>query len=474
MQRLLTLLLALALLGAACSSDAETTSAAPAETDADGESSEEASSDSASAESDSADRASAAEGVSAGETSSGEEASSESEAPAADLDVVEPATVPPATSTTIVQPPSQAGTLTAGDIDDNLNITFFSEYLERTSSIYELQGLPVVSIDDRVTINIVDPSGEPVPNALVSITSGQERVSLTANAYGTAYLFPGHVGLSEQWNSLEVLASGPAQDQAQRATIRPGDLDDDNAVSIAVDAQALRPDGLDIALVIDTTGSMGDELSYLTTEFTSIVGRLSNEYPGVDMRFALVVYRDQGDDYVSESYAFTGDVAEIQDSLNQQFAEGGGDYPEAMDVALDDALDLDWRTGNVAKVLILNADAPPHDRDFEAVLALSAEARERGIRIYPLAASGVGDAAEYLMRVMAATTGGRHLFLTDDSGVGLAHQEPKVQCYVVSRLDHLVIRILSSELSTTRIEPLPNQLIRTVGNYDNGYCTDEQ
>jgi hypothetical protein len=106
-------------------------------------------------------------------------------------------------------------------------------------------------------------------------------------------------------------------------------------------------------------------------------------------------------------------------------------------------------------------------------LAATGRARATGIRIYPLAASGVGEAAEYLMRIMAATTGGRHLFLTDDSGVGLAHQEPKVQCYVVTRLDQLLVRVLAAELSGERVEPSPDQVIRTVGDYDNGYCSDQ-
>ena len=60
------------------------------------------------------------------------------------------------------------------------------------------------------------------------------------------------------------------------------------------DAEAERPQRLDLALVIDTTGSMGDELEYLKTEIDSIVARLRETFPNVDQRYALIVYRDRG------------------------------------------------------------------------------------------------------------------------------------------------------------------------------------
>ncbi|MEO8875920.1 MAG: VWA domain-containing protein, partial [Polyangiaceae bacterium] len=37
---------------------------------------------------------------------------------------------------------------------------------------------------------------------------------------------------------------------------------------------------LDLALVIDTTGSMGDEISYLQSEFDSIATSISTKFPG--------------------------------------------------------------------------------------------------------------------------------------------------------------------------------------------------
>lgn len=364
----------------------------------------------------------------------------------------------------------QAGTLTAGDIDDNLNFEFFNDYIDRTEDVYG-QRIPGVELGDRVVINAMGSDGDGLANARLDISTGNESIPVFTNSVGTAYFFPTLTGAGN-WDELSVTVTTADGDQGEDFVIGGGDLANDDSVTLTLqNAESKAPAALDLALVIDTTGSMGDELNYLTTEFTSIVDQLSERYANVDMRFALVVYRDDGDDYITQVYDFAG-VEEIQARLREQQAEGGGDFPEAMDAALINAIDLDWRTGDVSRVMIVNADAPPHDSGFAVSLDAAQEAREAGIRIYPLAASGVEDTAEYLMRVMAATTGGRHLFLTDDSGVGFAHSEPKVQCYVVSRLDHLLVRILASEVSGERLEPIPEQLIRTVGDYDNGFCSD--
>ena len=96
--------------------------------------------------------------------------------------------------------------------------------------------------------------------------------------------------------------------------------------------------------------------------------------------------------------------------------------------------------------------------------------RARGVHVVPVAASGVADEAQYLMRSMAAVTQSRYLFLTDDSGVGLPHDEPDVPCYVVTRLDGLIERVVASLLVGHRVEPQPDAIIRRTGDYDRGVC----
>ena len=88
----------------------------------------------------------------------------------------------------------------------------------------------------------------------------------------------------------------------------------------------------------------------------------------------------------------------------------------------------------------------------------------------PIAASGIDPTAEFLMRAMGQVTGGRYLFLTDDSGVGNPHAEPTVDCHIVTPLNSLVQRVLESLVLGRRVEPAGEVVIRTVGNYQAGVC----
>ncbi len=370
------------------------------------------------------------------------------------------------------QPPVQSGLLTAGDVDDNLNYDFFLGYIQRMQRDYGQNYLPTADLTDRITLEILGSNQAGIPNAKLVFSEDGNPRHVYANSQGIVHLFPG-MDRFARGDVLNFTVIDPVTNNATNISLDITQADETGIYRISLDdAQGQRTAALDVALVIDVTGSMGDELQYLTAEFESIVSGLKAEYRDVDMRFALVVYRDEGDLFVTQAYDFTSDVQEMRAYLSEQTADGGGDYPEAMDEALIHATELDWRDGDVARVLILNADAPPHDRNLERTLRASSFARDRGIRIYSLAASGVADTAEYIMRVMAATTGGRHMFLTDDSGVGNSHQEPKTPCYVVTRLDQLIFRVLSSELSGTRIEPQASDIIREVGNYDSGVCLD--
>ena len=71
------------------------------------------------------------------------------------------------------------------------------------------------------------------------------------------------------------------------------------------------------------------------------------------------------------------------------------------------------------------------------------KAAAQGIRIIPIAASGIDKSTEYLMRAMALATNGTYLFLTDDSGVGNPHSKPTTDKYEVELLNSLLIKVIS-------------------------------
>lgn len=233
------------------------------------------------------------------------------------------------------------------------------------------------------------------------------------------------------------------------------------------------PKALDLAFAIDATGSMGDEMAYLAAEFQAIVGSVQARHEDLSIRFGVVFYRDLGDEFVVSSHAFGASAAATQALLKGQPAGGGGDIPEAMDQGLAAAVDLGWRGPSAAvQMLFLVADAPPHDASIAPFLKAVERAAAKGIRIYPLAASSTDALAELLMRVAAFETKGSYAFLTDDSGIGLGHKEPGIPCYLVTRLDDLLGRLIESEIAGARIEPEPSAIIRETGTYDHGRCLE--
>ena len=67
----------------------------------------------------------------------------------------------------------------------------------------------------------------------------------------------------------------------------------------------------------------------------------------------------------------------------------------------------------------------------------------QGIKIIPVAASGVDKSCEFMLRFFAITTGGTYVFLTDDSGVGNSHIVATVGEYQVELLNDLIVRLIS-------------------------------
>lgn len=246
-----------------------------------------------------------------------------------------------------------------------------------------------------------------------------------------------------------------------------------SAFSLFAGARAPRQ-RLDVAIVIDTTGSMGDEARYVKGEFASIASAIQAEYPNADQRWALVAYRDRpdtdpNDGYVTKSWDFGGD---FQAALNSLDVGNGGDYQEAPELGLAAMSSLAWRPdSDVARIAFWIADAPQHDNRGPDMVQAFGSTRAKDIHLYPVAASGTDDLLELTMRSGAQLTGGRYLFLTNDSGIGDPHKEPEIPCYFVTKLADAIVRMVAIELSGTYREPLANQILRTGGSPTNGRCT---
>jgi hypothetical protein len=374
---------------------------------------------------------------------------------------------PPSTSPPPVVPPGgnlpQSRLLTAGTWDDNLNFDFFQKYHQRMTAA-QTPGLLAAPISDRLLVLVTDTAGAPLAGARVAVlNAGQEIAHTQTGADGRALFFPNWAGTSAA-ASLDVVAEAAGIRKSMPAKVG------DALVTLALGGVAAPVSGLDAAIVIDTTGSMGDEISYLTSELLNISNALRELYPAVSQRWAFVAYKDYQDVYVSRRFDFVTDAAAFKNSFAALSAGGGGDFEEAPERGLADMNTLSWRDGAVARVAFWVGDAPHHNEHAVDVLSALRDAKAKGIHLYPISASGTDDRLEFSMRVGAMITGGRYLFLTNDSGIGGTHKEPNIPCYRVTTLQKAMLRMLQMELTGTTVEPAAADVLRTGGSPSDGRC----
>lgn len=332
------------------------------------------------------------------------------------------------------QPQPSAGLLTGGEWRDN---DHWADWKALYSSHEDWNWHKTewrIDRDTRIRVTVTA-DGEPLEGAKVSC----EGYTAVTDNKGKAYLFY------------------PAKDEAtEQITVTYGDvtktLDGVNGdADVTAELSGVKNNAqktLDFMIMCDTTGSMSDELAYLQEELKDIISKVRSDNANIPTRLSVNFYRDDQDEYVVREYPFTEDYDAAEQAINEQYAEGGGDTPEAVHTALDSAINNhDWDEDAV-KIMFLVLDAPPHSdpQIIDSVNTSIEKAAEMGIRVIPIASSGVDKATEYLLRTMAFYTGGTYTFLTDDSGIGYGHTEPTVGAYNVEKLNDMMVRIVNGYL----------------------------
>jgi hypothetical protein len=129
---------------------------------------------------------------------------------------------------------------------------------------------------------------------------------------------------------------------------------------------------IDVAFCLDTTGSMSGLIEGAKVKIWSIVNTISTAQPKPVLRIGLVAYRDRGDTYVTKSFDFTPDLEKMYGNLRSLQADGGGDTPEDVNRALNEAVSqLQWSQNPQAlRLLFLVGDAPPH-MDYQGEIQYS-------------------------------------------------------------------------------------------------------
>jgi len=174
---------------------------------------------------------------------------------------------------------------------------------------------------------------------------------------------------------------------------------------------------VDVVFAVDTTGSMGGLLEGAKRTVWSIATHIRQTDPDAELRIGLVAYRDIGDDYVTRDFALTTDLDAVFAELAGYRAAGGGDAPEDVDAALDDAVHkMQWRDG-AKKLVFLVGDAPPASRgDVPRFDVTAREAGEKQILINTVRCGQDHD-TELAWQQIAALGNGRFSTIAQDGGV---------------------------------------------------------
>ena len=329
-----------------------------------------------------------------------------------------------------------------GDTEQNRNNGKFFSYVQNN----QLWGFNSLN---RVKVNVTC-DGVAVAGAEVVAKGTDDEVLFKAvsDAQGNAYLFT-----NEESGNI-IVTSGEGSAVAEFSA-------DERDLTVELEARETKLNVIELMFVVDVTGSMGDELSFLKAELGDIINKIAANDEETSIKLALLFYRDHGD---KVPFKFC-DFVEITDSagldsalamLRSQSASGGGDYEEAVDEALEMAVNAQWSTGATTKLIFHVLDAPAHSgskyetRFNKAVVT----AAEKGIRISPILCSGAAELTEYTMRQAAIYTGGTFIFVTDDSGIAGEHHDPGLPNATVELLNSMLVRLIKGYHTGVFEEPI--------------------
>jgi Carboxypeptidase regulatory-like domain/Secretion system C-terminal sorting domain/von Willebrand factor type A domain len=337
-----------------------------------------------------------------------------------------------------------AGILTAGEWNDLDNWNNHWVDMIKDGEINDHQNTYQFFPRHRYSVLLHNDQGFPIIDAPVVLTDGQGQIIWEARTDNTGkaelwYALHEQQEKSTDFN-LHTFINGKKKPLGRAKSFNEGI----NQFRINRDCQA--PKLLDIVWAVDATGSMGDEIEFLKTELLDVIGRVQRNNSSLTIRMGSVFYRDDTDDYLVKSNGLSPDIQSTVAYIKDQYADGGGDTPEAVHSALDEVVYRQkWSDEAVARICFLVLDASPHQTpEINASLQRSIrEAARKGIRIVPVSASGVQKDTEFLMKFFGLATNGSYVFLTDDSGVGGKHLAPTTDEYKVEPFNDLLVRIIT-------------------------------
>lgn len=335
-----------------------------------------------------------------------------------------------------IQP--QGGLVTAGEWNDLDNWDFYQKTLMKEP----FKGFPddwQMYTNHRIAVALTA-KNKPAANATVTLFRNDTPIwTAKTDNLGRAELWVGAFQKEKELNTALLRL------KVNEQWVSTAAISETQVNRIALDETLPSPTNqVQIAFMVDATGSMGDELEFLKMDLKKVINEVQKTNTQLKISTATVFYRDEGDEYVVKHSPFTEDINQTTEFISQQRADGGGDFPEAVDKALVQLNQLQWQPEARTRIAFLVLDAPPHNKPavISSIQYSVKTAAASGIKLIPVVASGIDKTTEFLMRFIAMYTNGTYVFITDHSGIGNKHLEPSVGEYQVEKLSDLMVRLI--------------------------------
>jgi Mg-chelatase subunit ChlD len=226
------------------------------------------------------------------------------------------------------------------------------------------------------------------------------------------------------WKTKKIGAPPPPETSAPRITkrsraedVRPREVERPAPMFLVPEFNTRE---VEVVFCLDTTGSMGGLLGGAKQKIWAMCNQVAGGKPTPHLKVGLVAFRDRGDDYITKITDLTRDLDHVHDQLHTLEAAGGGDAPESVNQALDEAVNkIKWSSDKrTLRIIFLVGDAPPHmDYPDDVKYPVTCDkAVEKGILINTIQCGGDADCRRY-WKDIAEKAGGDYVAIPQTGGV---------------------------------------------------------
>lgn len=217
-----------------------------------------------------------------------------------------------------------SGKITAGEWSDLNNWQYWKDLKNNQEFTKELKHWGF-QLNHRLSFAVKNKAGLPVIDVKLVLKDGEGTNIWSAKTdnKGKAELWitPFETSTDPSLDNCSVWINGSRINQALKTY-------EEGVNMVELRSPQTAPNNVEIAFIVDATGSMSDELEFLKDDLKNIIQKVEKSGSNLDISTSSVFYRDEQDEYLVKSSGFTTNIDNTLAFINEQSAAGGGDFPK--------------------------------------------------------------------------------------------------------------------------------------------------